>query len=146
MFEFFTESAILSIMRAQQEMRALGHNFVGTEGLLLGLLSVPGSIAESVITSFALDLSACRREVEAFMGRGTDSTDAPPPFTPRSKRVLELSWDEAKQLGHNYIGTEHILLGIIREGEGLAAKVLTTVCPDLKAMREAVLQRLEKAK
>jgi ATP-dependent Clp protease ATP-binding subunit ClpC len=145
MFERFTEAAINSIMAAQTEMRELGHSFVGTEGFLLGLLWVRGGIAETVVTSYGLDLARCRGEVEAIIGHGNGPVAREFPFTPRAKRVLELAWDEAKQLNHNYIGTEHVLLGIIREGEGVAARVLSLACADLGEMRQAVLAEVERS-
>ena len=124
MFERFTEKAIRVIMLAQEESRRLGHNFVGTEQLLLGLIAEGTGIASKTLKSMGVNIKEARDEVEKIIGRGTGFVAVEIPFTPRAKKVLELSWDEARQLGHNYIGTEHLLLGLIREGEGVAAKVL----------------------
>ena len=124
MFERFTEKAIKVIMLAQEEARRLGHNFVGTEQVLLGLIGEGAGIAAKTLKSMGVNLKDARAEVEKIIGRGSGFVAVEIPFTPRAKRVLELSWDEARQLGHNYIGTEHLLLGLIREGEGVAARVL----------------------
>ena len=124
MFERFTEKAIKVIMLAQEEARRLGHNFVGTEQVLLGLIGEGTGIAAKTLKSMGVNLKDARIEVEKIIGRGSGFVAVEIPFTPRAKRVLELSWDEARQLGHNYIGTEHLLLGLIREGEGVAARVL----------------------
>ena len=124
MFERFTEKAIKVIMLAQEEARRLGHNFAGTEQVLLGLIGEGTGVAAKTLKSMGVTLKDARAEVEKIIGRGSGFVAVEIPFTPRAKRVLELSWDEARQLGHNYIGTEHLLLGLIREGEGVAARVL----------------------
>ena len=121
MFERFTEKAIKVIMLAQEEARRLGHNFVGTEQILLGLIGEGTGVAAKVLKSMGVNLKDSRVEVEKIIGRGSGFVAVEIPFTPRAKRVLELSLEEARQLGHNYIGTEHLLLGLIREGEGVAA-------------------------
>ena len=122
MFERFTEKAIKVIMLAQEEARRLGHNFVGTEQILR--LDRRTGVAAKVLKSMGVNLKDARVEVEKIIGRGSGFVAVEIPFTPRAKRVLELSLEEARQLGHNYIGTEHLLLGLIREGEGVAARVL----------------------
>src|SRR5215813_2613275 len=118
MFERFTEKGIKVIMLAQEEARRLGHNFVGTEQIFLGLIGEGTGLASQALKTQGITLRHARVEVEKIIGRGSGFVAVEIPFTPRSKRVLELSWDEARQLGHNYIGTEHLLLGLIREGEG----------------------------
>ncbi|MEZ4544624.1 MAG: Clp protease N-terminal domain-containing protein [Cyanobacteriota/Melainabacteria group bacterium] len=115
MFERFTEKAIKVIMLSQEEARRLGHNFVSTELILLGLIGEGTGIGAKVLKSMGVNLKEARVEIEKIIGRGSGHVAIEIPFTPRAKRVLELSWDEARQLGHNYIGTEHLLLGIIRE-------------------------------
>ena len=120
MFERFTEKAIKVIMLAQEEARRLGHNFVGTEQILQGLIGEGTGVAAKVLKSMGVNLKDSRVEVEKIIGRGSGFVAVEIPFTPRAKRVLELSLEEARQLGHNYIGTEHLLLGLIREGEGVA--------------------------
>jgi len=131
MFERFTEKAIKVIMLAQEEARRLGHNFVGTEQILLGLIGEGTGIAAKVLKSMGVNLKDARVEVEKIIGRGSGFVAVEIPFTPRAKKVLELSLEEARQLGHNYIGTEHLLLGLIREGEGVAARVLENLALDL---------------
>ncbi|MCS6267083.1 MAG: ATP-dependent Clp protease ATP-binding subunit [Vampirovibrio sp.] len=142
MFERFTEKAIKVIMLAQEEARRLGHNFVGTEQILLGLVGEGTGIAAKTLKSMGINLKEARAEVEKIIGRGSGFVAVEIPFTPRAKRVLELSWDEARQLGHNYIGTEHLLLGLIREGEGVAARVLENLGVDLGKIRSNVVRML----
>lgn len=142
MFERFTEKAIKVIMLAQEEARRLGHNFVGTEQVLLGLIGEGTGIAAKTLKSMGVNLKDARVEVEKIIGRGSGFVAVEIPFTPRAKRVLELSWDEARQLGHNYIGTEHLLLGLIREGEGVAARVLENLGVDLNKIRSNVVKML----
>jgi ATP-dependent Clp protease ATP-binding subunit ClpC len=142
MFERFTEKAIKVIMLAQEEARRLGHNFVGTEQILLGLIGEGTGIAAKTLKGMGLNLKDARAEVEKIIGRGSGFVAVEIPFTPRAKRVLELSWDEARQLGHNYIGTEHLLLGLIREGEGVAARVLENLGIDLTKVRSNVIRML----
>jgi ATP-dependent Clp protease ATP-binding subunit ClpC len=142
MFERFTEKAIKVIMLAQEEARRLGHNFVGTEQILLGLIGEGTGIAAKTLKGMGVNLKEARTEVEKIIGRGSGFVAVEIPFTPRAKRVLELSWDEARQLGHNYIGTEHLLLGLIREGEGVAARVLENLGVDLTKVRSNVIRML----
>src|SRR6476469_1730064 len=142
MFERFTEKAIKVIMLAQEEARRLGHNFVGTEQILLGLIGEGTGVAAKVLKSMGVNLKDARIEVEKIIGRGSGFVAVEIPFTPRAKRVLELSLEEARQLGHNYIGTEHLLLGLIREGEGVAARVLENLGVDLSKVRTQVIRML----
>src|SRR5574344_876490 len=146
MFERFTEKAIKVIMLAQEEARRLGHNFVGTEQVLLGLIGEGTGVAAKTLKSMGVNLKDARSEVEKIIGRGSGFVAVEIPFTPRAKRVLELSWDEARQLGHNYIGTEHLLLGLIREGEGVAARVLENLGVDLNKVRSNVVKMLGESK
>ena len=146
MFERFTEKAIKVIMLAQEEARRLGHNFVGTEQVLLGLIGEGTGVAAKTLKSMGVTLKDARAEVEKIIGRGSGFVAVEIPFTPRAKRVLELSWDEARQLGHNYIGTEHLLLGLIREGEGVAARVLENLGVDLNKIRSNVVKMLGESK
>lgn len=146
MFERFTEKAIKVIMLAQEEARRLGHNFVGTEQVLLGLIGEGTGVAAKTLKSMGVNLKDARVEVEKIIGRGSGFVAVEIPFTPRAKRVLELSWDEARQLGHNYIGTEHLLLGLIREGEGVAARVLENLGVDLNKIRTNVVKMLGESK
>eukprot|EP00850_Spirogloea_muscicola_P021447 SM000249S08258 [mRNA] locus=s249:24229:30309:- [translate_table: standard] len=145
MFERFTEKAIKVVMLAQEEARRLGHNFVGTEQLstlqiLLGLIGEGTGIAAKVLKSMGVNLKEGRTEVEKIIGRGSGFVAVEIPFTPRAKRVLELSLEEARQLGHNYIGTEHLLLGLLREGEGVAARVLENLGADPQKIRTQVIR------
>merc|ERR1712078_435746 len=142
MFERFTEKAIKVILLAQEEARRLGHNFVGTEQILLGLIGEGTGIGPKVLKSMGVNLKDARVEVEKIIGRGSGFVAVEIPFTPRAKRVLELSLEEARQLGHNYIGTEHLLLGLIREGEGVAARVLENLGVDLAKVRTQVIRML----
>ena len=115
MFEKFTEGAIKVIMLSQEEARRMGHNFVGTEQLLLGVIGQRHGIGARALKKLKVTLKKARKEIELYIGRGTGFVASEIPFTPRAKRVLELSLEEARQLGHNYIGTEHLLLGLIRK-------------------------------
>ena len=133
-------------MLAQEEARRLGHNFVGTEQVLLGLIGEGTGVAAKTLKSMGVNLKDARTEVEKIIGRGSGFVAVEIPFTPRAKRVLELSWDEARQLGHNYIGTEHLLLGLIREGEGVAARVLENLGVDLNKIRSNVVKILGESK
>jgi ATP-dependent Clp protease ATP-binding subunit ClpC len=142
MFERFTEKAIKVIMLAQEEARRLGHNFVGTEQILLGLIGEGTGIGPKVLKSMGVNLKDARVEVEKIIGRGSGFVAVEIPFTPRAKRVLELSLEEARQLGHNYIGTEHLLLGLIKEGEGVAARVLENLSVDLSKVRSQIIRSL----
>ncbi|KAG1338595.1 ATP-dependent Clp protease ATP-binding subunit ClpA, chloroplastic [Cocos nucifera] len=140
MFERFTEKAIKVIMLAQEEARRLGHNFVGTEQIFLGLVGEGTGIAAKVLKSLGISLKDARAEVEKIIGRGSGFVAVEIPFTPRAKRVLELSLDEARQLGHNYVGTEHLLLGLLREGDGVAARVLESFGADPSNIRTQVVR------
>lgn len=127
MFERFTEKSIKSIMLAQEEARRLGHNFLGTEQMFLGLIGEGTGNAARALKEFGISLKDARVEVEKIIGRGSGFVAVEIPFTPRGKRVLELAWDEARHLGHHYIGTEHLLLGLIAEGEGVASRVMSNM-------------------
>jgi ATP-dependent Clp protease ATP-binding subunit ClpC len=145
MFERFTERARRSMVLAQEEARLLGHPFIGTEHLLLGLIHEGEGVGAAALGRLGVSLDAVRAKVEETIGPAQiEPTGAggSPPFTPRSKKVLELALREALQLGHNYIGTEHILLGIVREGEGVAARVLVDLGASLQATRATVLELL----
>ena len=136
----------LRIRNAQEEARRLGHNFVGTEQVLLGLIGEGTGVAAKTLKTMGVTLKDARVEVEKIIGRGSGFVAVEIPFTPRAKRVLELSLDEARQLGHNYIGTEHLLLGLIREGEGVAARVLENLGVDLNKVRSNVIKMLGETK
>ena len=142
MFERFTDQARRVVVVAQEESRKLGHDYIGTEHILLGILGAGESVAVQALASLGVSLEAAREQVEEIVGRGSQQVSGHIPFTPRAKKVLELSLREAIQLGHNYIGTEHILLGLIREGEGVAAQVLTRLGADLNRTRQQVIQLL----
>jgi ATP-dependent Clp protease ATP-binding subunit ClpC len=142
-FERFTDRARHVVVLAQEEARLLDHNFIGTEHILLGLIREEEGVAARALESLEIPLEAVRSQVEEILGRGQSAPTGHIPFTPRAKKVLELSLREALQLGHNYIGTEHILLGLIREGEGVAAQVLQTLGADLGRVRQTVIELLE---
>jgi ATP-dependent Clp protease ATP-binding subunit ClpA len=142
MFERFTDRARRSLFLSQEEARLLNHNYVGTEHLLLGLVSEGQGVAAKALQSLGISLEAVRAQVEEIIGQGQTAPRGHIPFTPRAKKVLELSLREATQLGHNYIGTEHLLLGLLREGEGVAAQVLVKLGADLSRVRQQVIQLL----
>ena len=142
MFERCTDRARRVIVLAQEAARLLDHNYIGTEHILLGLLGEMEGVAARALESLEISLPSARARVEEIIGRGSQTPSGHIPFTPRAKKVLELSLREAKQLGHDYIGTEHILLGLIREGEGVAAQVLTSLGADLASVRREVIQLL----
>ncbi|MEE3353838.1 MAG: Clp protease N-terminal domain-containing protein, partial [Actinomycetota bacterium] len=142
MFERFTDRARRVVVLAQEEARLLNHNYIGTEHILLGLIHEGEGVAAKGLESLGISLEAVRGQVEELIGHGASSPSGHIPFTPRAKKVLELSLREALQLGHNYIGTEHILLGLIREGEGVAAQVLVKLGADLSRVRQQVIQLL----
>jgi ATP-dependent Clp protease ATP-binding subunit ClpC len=142
MFERFTERARRVVVLAQEEARMLNHNYIGTEHILLGLAREGEGVAARALESLGISLEAVRQQVEEIIGRGQEAPSGHIPFTPRAKKVLELSLREAQQLGHNYIGTEHILLGLIREGSGVAAQVLVKLGADLNRARQQVVQLL----
>jgi ATP-dependent Clp protease ATP-binding subunit ClpA len=141
-FERFTDRARRVVVLAQEEARLLKHNYVGTEHILLGLIHEGEGVAAKALESLGISLEAVRAQVEEIIGQGQSAPTGHIPFTPRAKKVLELSLREAKQLGHNYIGTEHILLGLIREGEGVAAQVLVNLGASLDRVRQQVIQLL----
>jgi ATP-dependent Clp protease ATP-binding subunit ClpC len=142
MFERFTDRARRVVVLAQEEARMLNHNYIGTEHILLGLIHEGEGVAAKALESLGISLEAVRSQVEEIIGQGQQAPSGHIPFTPRAKKVLELSLREALQLGHNYIGTEHILLGLIREGEGVAAQVLVKLGADLNKVRQQVIQLL----
>ena len=142
MFERFTDRARHVVVLAQQEARMLNHNYIGTEHLLLGLIHEGEGIAAQVLESLGISLQAVRRQVEEIIGEGQQAPPGDIPFTPRTKKVLELSLREARALDHHYVGTEHILLGLIREGEGVAAQVLADLGADLSRVRQQVIELL----
>ena len=142
MFERFTDRARRVVVLAQEEARMLNHNYIGTEHILLGLIHEGEGVAAKALESMGISLEGVRAQVEEIIGQGQQAPSGHIPFTPRAKKVLELSLREALQLGHNYIGTEHILLGLIREGEGVAAQVLVKLGADLNRVRQQVIQLL----
>src|SRR4051812_17442220 len=142
MFERFTDRARHSVVLAQEEARRLGHTYIGTEHLLLGLLRESDGLAAKALTTLGIGVANVRAEIIDIIGEGSDPPTGHIPFTPRSKKVLELSLREALQLGDNFIGTEHILLGLVREGEGVAAQVLVARGADLDRVRATVMSAL----
>ena len=139
MFERFTDRARRLVVLAQDEARSLNHNWIGTEHLLIALIRENSGVGAKALESLGISLDAARQQVESIIGRGQVPVgDGPIPFTPRAKKVLDLSLLEARQLGHDYIGTEHILLGLIREGEGVAAKALDALGVTFDVVREKV--------
>jgi ATP-dependent Clp protease ATP-binding subunit ClpC len=142
MFERFTDRARLVVILAQKEARLLNHNYIGTEHILLGLIREGEGVAAKSLESLGISLEGVRSQVEEIAGRGEEAPSSHIPFTPRTKKVLELGLREAQQLGHNDIGTEHILLGLVREGNGIAAQVLVDLGAELTRVREQVIQLL----
>src|SRR4051794_12893476 len=142
MFERFTDRARRVVVLAQEEARMLNHNYIGTEHILLGLIHEGEGVAAKALESLGISLEAVRSQVEEIIGQGQQAPSGHMPFTPRAKKVLELSLREGQQLGHNYIGTEHILLGLIREGEGVAAQGLAHLGADLKHVHRQVISAL----
>ncbi|HEY6314294.1 MAG TPA: Clp protease N-terminal domain-containing protein [Streptosporangiaceae bacterium] len=142
MFERFTDRARRVVVLAQDEARRLDHNYIGTEHILLGLIHEGQGVAARALTSLGISLEAVRQQVEEIIGRGQQAPVGHIPFTPRAKKVLELSLRESQQLGQDHIGTEHILLGLIREGDGVAAQVLVKLGADLNRVRQQVIQLL----
>jgi ATP-dependent Clp protease ATP-binding subunit ClpC len=142
MFERFTDRSRRVVVLAQEEARMLNHNYIGTEHILLGLIRESDGYAARALESLDISLDAVREQVEEIIGRGQEAPSGPVPFTPRAKKVLALSLRESLQLGHNYIGTEHILLGLLREGDGVAAQVLVRLGADLNRVRQQVIQLL----
>jgi hypothetical protein len=142
MFERFTDRARRAVVLAQEEARMLDHGYIGTEHLLLGLVHLGEGVAAKALESMGIGLEVVREQVEEIIGRGHHTDGGHIPFTPRAKRVLELSLRESSQLGHTYIGTEHILLGLVREGDGVAAQVLVKLGADLDRVRQQVIREL----
>jgi ATP-dependent Clp protease ATP-binding subunit ClpC len=142
MFERFTDRARRAVVLAQEEARMLNHNYIGTEHLMLGLLGEGEGVAAKALESLGIGLDAVRSQVEEIIGQGQQAPSGHIPFTPRAKKVLELAKRESGALGHHYIGTEHILLGLIREGDGVAAQVLVRLGADLNRVRQQVVQLL----
>src|SRR5918993_5497734 len=142
MFERFTEKSRKTVVLAQEEARHFNHSYVGTEHLLLGLLRLDEGVAAQTLTSLGVTLRGAREQVKSIVGYGEEETGAQAPFTPRSKKVLELALRESMLLGHNYIGTEHILLGLARESEGVAARVLSNLRVDPDKVRREVVRML----
>jgi hypothetical protein len=143
MFERFTDRARRVVVLAQEEARMLNHNYIGTEHILIGLVREDGGVAGGGLESLGISVDAVRQRVKEMIGIGEQAPSGHVPFTPRAKKVLELSLRESLQLGHDYIGTEHIMLGLIREGDGVAAQVLVLLGADLNQLRQQVLQRLQ---
>ena len=142
MFERFTDRARRVVVLAQEEARLLNHNYIGTEHLLLGLIHEGQGVAAKALESLGISLEAARAQVKETVGQGLRGPTGHIPFTPRAKKVMELSLREALQLGHNYLGTEHLLLGLLSEGEGVGAQVLTRFGADYARVREQVIQLL----
>jgi ATP-dependent Clp protease ATP-binding subunit ClpC len=140
MFERFTDRARRVVVLAQEEARMLNHNYIGTEHVLLGLVHEGEGVAAKALEALDIHLEAVRQQVEEIIGKGQQAPSGHIPFTPRAKKVLELSLRESLQLGHDYIGTEHILLGLIREGEGVAAQVLVRLGAELNRVRAEVIK------
>ena len=142
MFERFTERARQVVVLAQDEARALKHNYIGTEHILLGLLREEEGLAARVLESLDITVEEVRAQVARIVGQGDEVTTGQIPFTPRAKKVLELALREALSLGHNYIGTEHILLGLVRENEGVAARILLDFDADAEKIRNEIIRML----
>jgi ATP-dependent Clp protease ATP-binding subunit ClpC len=142
MFERFTDRARRVVVFAQQEARALDHDYIGPEHILLGLVHEGEGVAPKALESLGISLDTVRQQVEEIIGRGQQAPPGHIPFTPRAKKVLQLSLQESKALDHHYIGTEHILLGLIHEGDGVAAQVLVSLGADLDGARRQVTQLL----
>jgi ATP-dependent Clp protease ATP-binding subunit ClpC len=140
MFEKFTDRARRVLVLAQEEARMLNHNYIGSEHILLGLIHEGEGVAAKALESLGISLDAVRQQVEEIIGQGQQAPSGHIPFTPRAKKVLELGLRESLQLGHNHIGTEHILLGLLREGEGVAAQVMVRLGADLNRVRREVIR------
>src|SRR5580700_2497451 len=142
MFERFTDRARRVVVLAQEEARTLNHNYIGTEHILLGLIREGDGVAAKALESLGISQEVVRQQVEEIIGQGQHAPSGHIPFTPRAKKVLGLALSESKALDHHYIGTEHILLGLIREGDGVAAQVLVKLGADLNGVRQQVIQLL----
>ena len=143
MFERFDQQARRVVVLAKKEARTLNHDYIGTEHILLGLIR-EGGVAAKALESLGISLDAVRQQVEEIIGRGQQAPSGHIPFAKRAKKALELSLRESLQLGHNYIGTEHILLGLLREGDGVAAQVLVKLGADFNQVRQQVIQLLQR--
>jgi ATP-dependent Clp protease ATP-binding subunit ClpC len=143
MFERFTDRARRIVVRAQEEARMLDHDYIGTEHVLLALIDKGEGVAAKVLEALEISPDAVRERVESVIGRGEQAPSGHIPFTPQAKQLLRLALEESRALGHNYIGTEHILLGLIREGDGVAAQVLTGLGADLNEARAQVIRLLD---
>ncbi len=143
MFERFTDRARRVVVQGQEEARTLNHNYIGTEHILLGLIHEGHGVGPTALESLGISLDTARQQVQQIIGQGQHAPSGHIPFTPQAKKVLELALSESKALGHNYIGTEHILLGLIREGDGVAAQVLVKLGADLNRVRQQVIQLLD---
>jgi ATP-dependent Clp protease ATP-binding subunit ClpA len=144
MFDRYTDRARRVVILAQEEARCLNHNYIGTEHVLLGLIHEGHGVAAQVLGSLGIELQAIRKQVEEIIGHGQQAPQGHIPFTPRAKKVMELALREALQLGHNHIGTEHLLLALIREGQGVGAQVLHQLGADLDSARQQVLEKVGK--
>src|SRR5271163_652845 len=142
MLQRFTDRARRVVVLAQEEARMLNHRYIGTEHILLALIDEGGGVGAKALELLGISLDAVRQQVEEIIGQGQQAPSGHIPFTPRAKKVLELSLREALQLGHNYIGTEHMLLGLVREGEGVAAQVLNDLGADMARVRTQVIQMM----
>jgi len=142
MFARFTDRARRVVVEGQDEARTLNHNYIGTEHILLGLIHEGEGVGAKALESLGISLDTVRQQVQEIIGQGQHASSGHIPFTPRAKKVLELALAESKALGHHYIGTEHILLGLIREGDGVAAQVLVKLGADLNRVRQQVIQLL----
>jgi ATP-dependent Clp protease ATP-binding subunit ClpC len=142
MFERFTDRARRVVVEAQEEARTLNHNYIGTEHILLGFIREGDGTGAKALESLGISLDTVRQQVQEIIGQGQHAPSGHIPFTPQGKKVLELALSESKLLGHHYIGTEHILLGLIREGDGVAAQVLVELGADLNRVRQQVIQLL----
>ncbi len=140
MFKRFTDRARRVVVQAQEEARMLNHSYIGTEHILLGLIDEGDGIGAKALESLGISLDTVRQQIEEITGRGQHMPSGHIPFTPQAKKVLQLSLRESEQLGHDYIGTEHILLGLLRQGDGVAAQVLVKVGADLNRVRQQVIQ------
>jgi ATP-dependent Clp protease ATP-binding subunit ClpC len=140
MFERYTDQARRVVVLAQEDARILNHTWIGTEHILLGLIHEDGDSGARALESLGISLDGVRQEVESIIGQGQYASSSHIPFTPRAKKVLDLSRTEAEQFGHDYVGTEHILLGLLREGEGVAAQVLIKHGADLNGVRQQVVR------
>jgi ATP-dependent Clp protease ATP-binding subunit ClpC len=146
MYEPFSERARRSVVLAQEEAQRLGNTYIGTEHVLLGIISENENVAAKILEHFNITLTRVRQEVEAIVGRSTRTSNPNLEFTPRSKKVIELAFDEARRLNHNYLGTEHLLLGILDEGHGIAARVITNLGVKPEKLRQYIMRIVTEAR